>query len=43
MKEEFFEGKDFEKEEFKALIPKYYPKKYKDYSLSKKTITDFSL
>lgn len=31
MKEEFFEGKDFEKEEFKALIPKYYPKKYKDY------------
>ncbi|MGV8163126.1 MAG: class I SAM-dependent methyltransferase [Candidatus Nanoarchaeia archaeon] len=31
MKEEFFEGKDFEGGEFKALIPKYYPPKYKKY------------
>ncbi len=30
MKETFFEGKDFEGE-FKALIPKYYPQKYKEY------------
>ncbi|MFA6065403.1 MAG: methyltransferase domain-containing protein [archaeon] len=31
MKEEFFEGKDFENGEFKALMPKYYPQKYKKY------------
>lgn len=31
MKEGFFEGKDFEGGEFKALIPKYYPPKYKKY------------
>ena len=31
MKDEFFEGKDFEGEEFKALMPKYYPSKYKKY------------
>jgi SAM-dependent methyltransferase len=31
MKEKFFEGKDFEGKEFKALIPKYYPRKYKQY------------
>lgn len=30
MKEGFFEGADF-KEEFKALIPKYYPEKYRKY------------
>lgn len=30
-KEKFFEGADFNKEEFKALIPKYYPPKYKKY------------
>lgn len=27
----FFEGKDFEKSEFKALMPKYYPSRYKKY------------
>jgi ubiquinone/menaquinone biosynthesis C-methylase UbiE len=31
MKDEFFEGKDFEGGEFKALMPKYYPPKYKKY------------
>jgi ubiquinone/menaquinone biosynthesis C-methylase UbiE len=31
MKDEFFEGKDFEGGEFKALMPKYYPLKYKKY------------
>lgn len=31
MKEEFFEGKDFEGGEFKALMPQYYPLKYKKY------------
>ena len=31
MKDEFFEGKDFEGGEFKALMPKYYPPKYKQY------------
>ncbi len=31
MKEKFFEGEDFEQGEFKALIPKYYPKKYQKY------------
>lgn len=31
MKDEFFEGVDFKGEEFKALIPKYYPEKYKKY------------
>ncbi len=30
MVRDFFEGKDFKKE-FKALIPRYYPEKYKDY------------
>jgi ubiquinone/menaquinone biosynthesis C-methylase UbiE len=30
-KEQFFEGKDFRKSEFKALIPEYYPPKYKKY------------
>lgn len=30
-KEKFFEGADFSGEEFKALIPKYYPPKYKKY------------
>jgi len=27
----FFEGKDFNKEEFKPLNPRYYPKVYQDY------------
>lgn len=27
----FFEGADFKKQEFKALIPKYYPAKYRKY------------
>ncbi len=31
MEGSFFEGKDFAKGEFKALIPKYYPQKYKKY------------
>ena len=31
MKEEFFEGKDFEGGDFKALMPRYYPPKYKKY------------
>ena len=31
MKEDFFEGADCEKGEFKALMPKYYPNKYKKY------------
>lgn len=31
MEDNFFEGKDFGEEEFKALIPKYYPKEYQDY------------
>ncbi|MDP3881927.1 MAG: class I SAM-dependent methyltransferase [Nanoarchaeota archaeon] len=31
MKEKFFEGSDFGKGEFKALMPAYYPKKYKEY------------
>ncbi len=31
MKNTFFEGRDFEKKEFKALLPKYYPLKYKKY------------
>lgn len=31
MKERFFEGGDYKKEEFKALMPKYYPLKYKRY------------
>jgi len=33
MKESFFEGKDFGKEKFKALMPEYYPPKYKKYIL----------
>lgn len=28
---DFFEGKDFNKEEFRPLNPKYYPKVYQDY------------
>ena len=31
MKDNFFEGKDFKEGKFKALIPKYYPEKYKKY------------
>lgn len=31
MKEKFFEGKDFSNGEFKALMPQYYPLKYKRY------------
>lgn len=31
MKEGFFEGKDFGKGKFKALMPEYYPPKYKRY------------
>jgi ubiquinone/menaquinone biosynthesis C-methylase UbiE len=31
MKDEFFEGEDFEGGEFRALMPKYYPLKYKKY------------
>ena len=31
MAEKFFEGKDFERGDFKALMPKYYPLKYKRY------------
>lgn len=31
MEDKFFEGADFKDEEFKALIPKYYPEKYKRY------------
>lgn len=31
MKDKFFEGKDFKGGEFKALMPKYYPLKYKKY------------
>ncbi len=31
MKEKFFEGKDFEGGEFRALVPKYYPPKYIKY------------
>jgi len=31
MKEQFFEGKDFAGGEFKALMPEYYPPKYKKY------------
>lgn len=31
MKERFFEGGDFGKGEFKALMPEYYPQKYKKY------------
>lgn len=31
MRDGFFEGRDFEGGEFKALIPKYYPPKYKRY------------
>ncbi len=31
MKKSFFEGKDFSTGEFKALMPKYYPPKYKRY------------
>lgn len=31
MKEEFFEGADFKSDFFKALMPRYYPKKYKTY------------
>jgi SAM-dependent methyltransferase len=31
MKDQFFEGEDFKRMKFKALIPKYYPKKYKQY------------
>jgi len=31
VKEGFFEGKDFKEGEFKALIPKYYPEKYRKY------------
>lgn len=29
--DKFFEGADFKKQEFKALIPKYYPIKYQKY------------
>jgi SAM-dependent methyltransferase len=31
MKEKFFEGKDFRYGKFKALMPEYYPTKYKKY------------
>src|SRR3989344_1389899 len=31
MKKNFFEGKDFGKGQFKALMPEYYPSKYKKY------------
>ena len=31
MKDKFFEGEDFGERVFKALIPKYYPAKYKKY------------
>ena len=31
MKEGFFEGKDFGKGEFKALMPEHYPPKYQEY------------
>lgn len=31
MKNKFFEGKDFGKGDFRALIPKYYPKEYQNY------------
>jgi len=42
-KEKFFEGADFQKNDFRALMPKYYPAKYKKYieeetKLLKKTI-----
>lgn len=42
-KEKFFEGADFQKNDFKALMPKYYPTKYKKYikeetKLLKKTV-----
>jgi len=31
MKDRFFEGEDYKKGEFKALIPKYYPEEYREY------------
>lgn len=31
MEKKFFEGEDYKKGEFKALIPKYYPEEYKIY------------